>query len=108
MVVTVPLITRQLIDQPSLQEIHAVLTDYYKEETFVRVIPLDLSKGISQDALDPTLCNGTNNSEIFVLGNDDQVLVACRIDNLGKGSSGAAVQCMNIMLGLDEGLGLNS
>ncbi|WP_141504654.1 N-acetyl-gamma-glutamyl-phosphate reductase [Paenibacillus luteus] len=106
MVMTIPLVTRLLINQPSLQEIHAALTDYYQGEAFVRVIPLGDTKEISQYALDPTLCNGTNCSEIFVLGNDDQVLIACRLDNLGKGSSGAAIQCMNIMLGLDEGLGL--
>ena len=49
---------------------------------------------------------GTNLMEIFVCGNDDQVLVASRLDNLGKGASGAAVQCMNIMIGLDETTGL--
>jgi len=108
MVGTVPLVTRLLINQPSLQEIHAALTDHYQGETFVKVIPLEDIKGISQYTLDPTLCNGTNDSEIFVLGNDDQVLIACRLDNLGKGSSGAAIQCMNIMLGLDERLGLTS
>ncbi|RXZ83774.1 N-acetyl-gamma-glutamyl-phosphate reductase [Paenibacillaceae bacterium] len=108
MVGTVPLVTRMLINQPGLQEIHAALTDYYQGETFVRVIPLDESKEISEYTLDPTLCNGTNDAEIFVLGNDDQVLIACRLDNLGKGSSGAAIQCMNIMSGLDEGLGLIS
>lgn len=108
MVVTVPLVTRLLINQPSLSEIHAALTDYYQGEKFVSVIPLADTKASSPHALDPTLCNGTNHSEIFVLGNDDQVLIASRLDNLGKGSSGAAIQCMNIMLGLDEGLGLNS
>ena len=40
--------------------------------------------------------------EIYVDGNDEQILLAARFDNLGKGASGAAVQCMNIMLGLDE------
>lgn len=106
MVMTIPLVTRLLINQPSLKEIHAALTDYYQGETFVKVIRLDDTKEISPYALDPTLCNGTNCSEIFVLGNNEQVLIACRLDNLGKGSSGAAIQCMNIMLGLDEGLGL--
>lgn len=108
MVVTVPLVTRQLNNQPSLKEIHTVLTDYYQGETFVRVVPLEDTKGFSQHALDPTLCNGTNAAEIFILGNEEQVLLACRLDNLGKGSSGAAIQCMNIMLGLDEGVGLCS
>ncbi|MWC29912.1 N-acetyl-gamma-glutamyl-phosphate reductase [Paenibacillus sp. MMS18-CY102] len=108
MVVTVPLVTRLLPNQPNLQNIHAALIDYYQSETFVKVIPLEGTKGMNQSNLDPTLCNGTNNAEIFVLGNDDQVLIACRLDNLGKGSSGAAIQCMNIMLGLEEGLGLSS
>ena len=49
---------------------------------------------------------GTNNMQLFVFGNDEQILLASRLDNLGKGASGAAVQNMNIMLGLDETTGL--
>ncbi len=45
--------------------------------------------------------------EIFVTGNEDRVIVASRFDNLGKGASGAAMQCMNIVLGCDEATGLN-
>lgn len=107
MVGTVPLVTRLLNNQPPLQDIHAALTEYYQGETFVRVIPLEDTRISSQYQLDPTRCNGTNDAEIFVLGNDDQILIACRLDNLGKGSSGAAIQCMNIMMGLEEGLGLS-
>lgn len=106
MVGTVPLVTRLLNNQSGLQEIHAALTEHYRGETFVNVVPLDDSGKMSPNALDPTRCNGTNRAEIFVLGNDEQALIACRLDNLGKGSSGAAIQCMNIMLGLDEGKGL--
>ena len=51
---------------------------------------------------------GTNDLQIFVCGNDEQVMLASRLDNLGKGASGAAVQNMNIMLGLDEGTGLTA
>ena len=51
-------------------------------------------------------CNDSNRVEIFVFANDTQVLLAARLDNLGKGASGAAVQSMNLRLGLDEGLGL--
>jgi len=53
-----------------------------------------------------TDCNDTNNLEIFVFGGSDRVLVSARFDNLGKGASGAAVQNMNIVLGVDEGEGL--
>jgi len=51
-------------------------------------------------------CNGTNRAELFVFGHADQILLATRFDNLGKGASGAAIQCMNLMLGLNEVLGL--
>ena len=49
---------------------------------------------------------GTNLMQIFVCGNEEQILIASRLDNLGKGASGAAVQCMNIMMGIDEATGL--
>ena len=51
-------------------------------------------------------CNDTNRVDIFVFANGDQVLLMARLDNLGKGASGAAVQSMNVHLGVDEGLGL--
>ncbi len=48
----------------------------------------------------------TNNMEIIVSGNDSRLLIVARLDNLGKGASGAAVQCLNIMMGIDETTGL--
>jgi N-acetyl-gamma-glutamyl-phosphate reductase len=57
--------------------------------------------------LAPTACNGTNRVELFVFANDSQVLLAARLDNLGKGASGAAVQNLNLMLGCDEATGLS-
>lgn len=103
---TVPLAPRLLHGQPGLHDIHALLTAYYEGEPFVRVLPLQASRELPPHALDPTLCNGTNQAEIRVLGHDEQVLIACRLDNLGKGSSGAAVQCMNLMVGCEETTGL--
>ena len=47
-------------------------------------------------------CNDTNRNEVLVFGNDERMLLVSRLDNLGKGASGAAVQCMNLMLGLPE------
>lgn len=49
---------------------------------------------------------GTNDMQLFVFGNDEQILLCSRLDNLGKGASGAAVQNMNIMLGINEAEGL--
>jgi N-acetyl-gamma-glutamyl-phosphate reductase len=56
--------------------------------------------------LPATACNDTNRAEIFVFGHAEQILLAARFDNLRKGASGAAIQCMNLMLGLDEARGL--
>jgi len=50
---------------------------------------------------------GRDDMEIEINGNDDRILVTSRFDNLGKGASGAAIECMNIALGLDAKTGLN-
>ena len=50
--------------------------------------------------------SGQNKLQVFVFGNDEQILLCARLDNLGKGASGAAVQCLNIMMGIDETTGL--
>ena len=55
---------------------------------------------------DAQACNDTNRVDIHVFANDTQVLLMACLDNLGKGASGAAVQSMNVHLGLDEALGL--
>jgi N-acetyl-gamma-glutamyl-phosphate reductase len=55
---------------------------------------------------DVQACNDTNRVDIFVFASDTQALLMSRLDNLGKGASGAAVQSMNVHLGVDEGLGL--
>ena len=55
---------------------------------------------------DVQAANDTNRVDVFVFANDTQAVVMARLDNLGKGASGAAVQTMNLHLGLDEGLGL--
>ena len=51
--------------------------------------------------------SGHDGMELMVLGNDERLQLVARFDNLGKGSSGAALQCLNLMLGLEETLGLN-
>jgi N-acetyl-gamma-glutamyl-phosphate reductase len=55
---------------------------------------------------DVQACNDTNRVDIFVFASDTQAMLMARMDNLGKGASGAAVQAMNVHLGIDEGLGL--
>ena len=98
--------TRLLPKKITPKEIHDYLFNYYKEEHFVKVMPFDPSQCLDDNFYNPLACNDTNNAEIFVFGNDEQILLLTRLDNLGKGASGAAVQNMNIMLGLDETLTL--
>jgi N-acetyl-gamma-glutamyl-phosphate reductase len=86
--------------------LHAALAARYAGERFVKVMPLADPATLESGFFDVTACNDSNRAEIFVFGHDTQALLACRLDNLGKGASGAAVQCMNVHLGLDEGLGL--
>lgn len=106
MSVCVPLYKRLLAGSPTKQDIHKYLSNYYNEERFIKVMPLDSEKEFPNGFLGATKVNDTNNLEMYIVGNDDQIMLISVLDNLGKGSSGAAIQNMNIMLGLDEGLGL--
>lgn len=98
--------TRLLPNAYSPSQIHDYLSTYYKNEPFVKVMPYDPERCLGDSFFTPLACNDTNRAEIFVFGNASQILLATRLDNLGKGASGAAIQNMNIMLGLDETLGL--
>jgi len=105
--VSVPLDLAQLLGSPSLALVHATLATAYQGQTFVKVLPLgDDAANLDGGFLDVQACNGTNRADVLVTGNDQQALVIVRIDNLGKGASGSAVQCMNIRLGLAEDAGL--
>ena len=86
--------------------VQAALQTHYAGEGFVRVMPLRDPATLEAGAFDVQACNDSNRVDIFVFANDTQVILAARLDNLGKGASGAAVQTMNVHLGLDEGLGL--
>ena len=106
MIVAVPLLTNALPRKHTPQEIHDLYAHQYAGQQFVKLMPLDTSGVLDAGALPATTCNDTNRAELFVFGHAEQILLAARFDNLGKGASGAAIQCMNIMLGLDEGRGL--
>ena len=106
MLVSVPLFRKMLRGQPGAKEVHDELEAHYAGQKFVRVMPLSGEGHLSDGFLDPSACNGTNRIEIFVFGNAEQILLVSRFDNLGKGASGAAVQNMNLMLGVKEDEGL--
>ena len=91
------------------ESIWQVLEKHYLNEKFVKVVPIDEAKEYSDPAFDPRSCNDTNRLDISVLPNPDgHVLLIVQLDNLGKGASGAAVQNMNLMLGMDEDAGLTA
>ena len=109
MLVSVPLHTGQLPGRPTGTELHAVYAEHFANEPFVSVRPLNDTAAMRGGAyLEPEDLNGTNRLEVFVFANDaqQQAVVIARLDNLGKGASGAAVQNLNLMLGLPEGEGL--
>jgi N-acetyl-gamma-glutamyl-phosphate reductase len=103
--VSVPLHLAQL-PGATPEAIHAAYAERYAGERFVRVLPLRDDATLAHGFLDVQAANDTNRIDILVFANDAQVLLVARLDNLGKGASGAAVQCMNLHLGVDEGLGL--
>ncbi len=102
MATTIMLQNRLLPGQPSAEKICAKLADYYRDEHFVSVVPF----GENDSKLYANKLAGTNRLEIVVCGHEEQTTVTALFDNLGKGASGAAVQNMNIMLGLPEETGL--
>jgi len=106
--VAVPLHFSQLAagcDGAALQ--HA-LAQRYAGERFVAVKPLGDPQGLQAAGgfFDVTGDNDTNRADLFVFANDEQALLVARLDNLGKGASGSAVQVMNVHLGIDEARGL--
>jgi N-acetyl-gamma-glutamyl-phosphate reductase len=106
MIVEVPLQLWALPNRVRVKDIWSALDTAYAEEPFVEVVSLVHADEIS--ALTPEGLNGTNRMKLFIFSNWDtgQVRLCALLDNLGKGASGAAVQNLNLMLGLDEAAGL--
>lgn len=103
MEVSVPLYSALLNGKPTPADVHAALSAHYAGSKMVSVLPLG-GDGIGFLPSNPLA--GKCTMQIFVGGNNDRILLCSLFDNLGKGASGAAVQCMNIMLGVEEDLGL--
>ena len=104
--VAIPLHLSELKRGATAAHVQAVLVERYAGERFVRIKPLRDEATLSDGYFDIQACNDTNDVDLFVFANDSQVLLMSRLDNLGKGASGAAVQSMNVHLGGDEGAGL--
>ncbi len=110
MLVSVPLHISQLPGRTTGAELQAAYAEHFAGEAFVDVRPLNDAAALREGTfLEPEALNGTNRLEVFVFANDarQQATVIARLDNLGKGASGAAVQNLNLMLGLPESAGLD-
>jgi len=83
-----------------------MFSEHYKDCNFVKVMPLIEGDELTKLKISSNDLRDTNMMEIFVCGSEGQVLLCARLDNLGKGASGAAVQCLNIMMGVSETTGL--
>jgi len=106
MIVEVPLQLAAMPTAPKLTEIQAALAKAYEGERFVAVASAE--EAAAAKTLEPEALNGSNRLKLWVFGDDaaGQARLVAQLDNLGKGASGAAVQNLNLMLGLDEGAGL--
>jgi len=104
--VSVPLHLSQLPGITTGAHLHDALSARYAQERFVRVMPLSDPETLASGFFDVQACNDTNRVDLFVFASERQAILMARLDNLGKGASGAAVQAMNVHLGKDEGLGL--
>lgn len=108
MAVYLPLHTRLLAKKYTPADIKAIFDEHYAGSKFIRVTELNGSDVLTNGFIGANDLEGTNSMEIIVCGNDEQILICSRLDNLGKGASGAAVQCLNIMIGTDEAAGLTA
>lgn len=108
--VSVPLHLSLLPSGINASKLQAALAQHYAGESFVKVHALNDPQALAAGFFDIQAANGTNRVDIFVFANEDtppgEVMLMARLDNLGKGASGAAVQSMNVHLGLAEDTGL--
>lgn len=105
MIVNVPLHTDLLCKTVTPGELRDIFADYYKGQEFIRVA--EFGKEADYNGYFPAnLMAGKDYANIYVTGNDDRIVVSSMFDNLGKGASGAAVECLNISMGIDKTTGL--
>ena len=105
MVMSVPLYTNMLNGAQTVESVHKMFSDFYAGEKFIKVMPMDAEAG-EGNMLAGNACSGWDGLRIFVTGNEERIVLSSQFDNLGKGASGAAIQCLNIMLGCEEDKGL--
>lgn len=106
MVVSVPLYGEYLEKYRTPETLREFFAEYYDGERFIEVMPFGAEEKLN-GMMAGNACAGWDGMKIYVTGNEDRILLNAQFDNLGKGASGAAIQCLNIMLGCEEEKGLN-
>ncbi len=107
MLVSVPIHRDQLVNTHSIENVHQLISEHYATEPCINVMPLNDDVELQDGFLDPQAANDTNRVDVFVYGHNDQIILVARLDNLGKGAAGAAVQNLNLMLQVTELEGLS-
>lgn len=105
MVVSVPVYTEFLTKCKNPKEMTEYFANYYKGQKFVKVIE-NGNEDLYGGMLAGNTLSGWDGLKIYITGNDERMMLSAQFDNLGKGASGAAVQCLNIVLGCEEDKGL--
>jgi N-acetyl-gamma-glutamyl-phosphate reductase len=106
MVVSVQLYMDMLNNVKNVNEIYDLYKNYYEDSEFIKVMPVGAEED-QKNMLSGNACSGWDGMRIYINGNDERVVVSSQFDNLGKGASGAAIQCLNIMTGQNPKHGLN-
>lgn len=106
MLVSLPFYTDMLAAKQTPELIHKFFANYYKNKLFIKVMPFG-AEAEKKGFLSGIDCSGWDGLKIYVTGNGERVVLSAQFDNLGKGASGAAIQCLNLMLGCQEEEGLN-
>lgn len=98
MVVSVPFFTDMLCGGLKPADVREILAEHYKNEKLIKVRP----EGYTANMIGANNFEGRDDMEIELNGNEERFVITARFDNLGKGASGAAVQCMNLACGMEE------
>lgn len=106
MVVSVPLYTDLLSKTETRESLLHYYAEYYKDQQFMKVSAVD-DEIAGSGFLAGNGLSGWDGLKIYVTGNEERLVISSQFDNLGKGASGAAIQCMNLVLGCDEAKGLD-
>lgn len=105
MVVSVPIFTEYLKSYKNPEEMTAYFAKFYRGEKFIQVVENGI-ENLYDGMLSGNTLSGWDGLKIYITGNNDRMVLSAQFDNLGKGASGAAIQCLNIMLGCEEDKGL--